>query len=176
MKEDITVLLGHDHQLLLRIMRELEAASDEQSSQVRFRHFAAALGGHLSAIRKVIYPALKALRWKDVSSDLLVGHAKLTHSFAELLTLPTDSVLFKQQLGALLLATRSLLECETQELLPLLTSHLDAVHRMSLALDARPYLLHDDADDTAARIPVAEWIEEARLLLGGAGLGASAPL
>ena len=166
MKNDITALLAADHALLTELATDLHAAPHPATARLLFRHFAAALGGHLTGVRKVVYPSLKAVGWKDVPSDLLLGHAQLTHAFAELLTLAHDSGEFADALADLLEGTAQLIEQERTQLLPLLDQHLDASQRLGLHLEAAPYFAHTQADPHRLRLHATDWLEEARLLLG----------
>lgn len=168
MKNDIVAVLRADHALLDLLAHELRACAAPAAAHQTFRHFSAALGGHLTAVKKVIYPALKSVGWKDVRSDLLVGHARLTRAFAELLTLKTDSAVFADGLSDLLEATARLLELEQHELLPVLERRLDPAQRLTIGLEAGAYVAPDAAPRPhAERLPASEWLEEARLLLGG---------
>ncbi|HJV63460.1 MAG TPA: hemerythrin domain-containing protein [Albitalea sp.] len=167
MKHEIAAVLEADHDLLRRMGLDLRACAPADAP-ARFKQFAAALGGHLNAIEKAVYPGLRSMGWKDVSSDVLVRHARLSHSFAELLTLRHDAGSFATELAGLLDATERLLDHERRDLLPLLARHLDAAQRLVMGLEAQRYLEHRDSARTEeARFPVSEWIEEARLLLGG---------
>ena len=128
-----------------------------------------ALGGHLTAVKRVVYPALQAVGWKNVNSTLLLGHAKLTHAFADVLTLKKTSAVFAEALDDLLDATDRLLDRERADLLPILREQLTAGTRIALAAEATQYLAHPrraEARD-AVRLSARDWIEEARLLLGG---------
>lgn len=169
MKNDIHATLAADHALLEKLGKELRSCPHLDKAQLLLRQFSRALGGHLSAMRKVVYPALRSAGWKDVPSDLLVGHAKLTHAFAELLTIKPQSGSFAEQLGDLLDAMDQVLERERIDLLPLLQSNLDESERLGLSLDVDPYLISSDEDDVAlaGHGPLSEMMDEARLLLGG---------
>lgn len=168
MKNDIVAVLRADHALLVQLAQELRACVSQAAVQQRFRDFAAALGGHLTAVSKAVHPGLRSVGWKDVRSDLLTGHAQLTHAFAELLTLKGDSGSFADALADLLDATMHLIEQEQHTLLPLLGQHLDAAQRLTIGLEAQAYVARDpDALGAAKRNSAAEWLEEARLLLGG---------
>lgn len=169
MKNDILATLAADHALLAKLGRELRACPHLDKAQVLLRQFSRALGGHLSAIRKVVHPALRASGWKDVPSDLLVGHAKLTHAFAELLTIKPRSAGFADHLGDLLDAMDQVLERERRDMFPLLESNFDVPERLGLSMDVDPYLVSPDEDDVdlASRWPLSEMMEEARLLIGG---------
>lgn len=168
MKNDIVAVMRADHAQLARLAHELRACPSLGAAQHCFRDFSAALAGHLTAVRKVVYPALKSVGWKDVSSDVLIGHARLTHAFAELLTLKPDTGEFADGLADLLEATCRLVGDEQHRLLPLLGEHLDAAQRLTVGLEAEAYLVHDPEQHLPPRRHgAAEWLEEARLLLGG---------
>jgi hypothetical protein len=160
-QQDIVTVLGEDHVRLTQLSRTLRACSRASVAILQFNEYAVLLGGHLTAIRKVVYPALKAIGWKDVSSTLLVGHAKLAHAFAEVLTLPKSSGQFADALSDLLDATERLLECERHHLFPILRAELAPDVRLALAVDAAQYLV-----PPAVRQTHRDWIEEARLLMG----------
>jgi hypothetical protein len=167
---DICPLLAGDHASLEQLATQLRAAHRPAAAQRLFKHFAAALGGHLTAVRRVIYPALKALGWKDISSELLVGHARLSRSFAELLTVEHDNAHHADALADVLRATEQMIARERAQLLPVLRGHLDTAQRMALALEAEPYLAKPHGGDPhGTNLHVADWLEEARLLLGGLG-------
>ncbi|HEY0856539.1 MAG TPA: hemerythrin domain-containing protein [Albitalea sp.] len=168
MKNDIVAVLRADHALLTRQADELRACVSPAAAQQRFRDFSAVLGGHLTAVRKVVYPALKSVGWKDVSSELLIGHARLTHAFAELLTLKSETGAFADGLAVLLEATCRLVSEEQLRLLPLLGEQLDAAQRLAVGLDAQAYVVHEAGQHPPiGRHGPTEWLEEARLLLGG---------
>lgn len=136
---------------------------------VQFNQFAVVLGGHLAAVKKVVYPALKAIGWTGINSTLLIGHAKLTHSFAEQLTLKKGTGLFAESLSDLLDGTQRLIKHEQAELFPVLQQQLGTALRLSMALDAARYLAQplSPAPGDLVRQSTREWVEEARLLLGG---------
>ncbi|CAG0945454.1 hypothetical protein GPROT2_03223 [Gammaproteobacteria bacterium] len=173
MKNDIVAVLRADHALLTQLAQELprpplRPGPLPAAAQQCFRDFSAALAGHLTAVRKVVYPALKSVGWRDVSSDLLIGHAQLTHAFAELLTRKPDTGAFADGLGDLLEATHRMVAEEQRRLLPLLSEHLDPAQRLSVGLEAGAYLVHESAQHLPLRRHgPSEWLEEARLLLGG---------
>src|SRR5688500_9818838 len=168
MNSDIVVLLEAEHALLADLRRQLHRCALAEAAEALFKRFATTLGGHLTAVRKVVYPGLKSAGWKDVRSDLLLAHARLTHAFAELITLKPATGAFAEALGEVLEGARQLIDLERAELLPWLRGHLDAAQRMSLGLAAEVYLSH--ARHTEPREPrqhVSDWLEEARLLLSG---------
>jgi hypothetical protein len=176
MENDICALLAGDHASLAQLVKQLRSAQRPVAAQLLFKHFAAALGGHLTAVRRVIYPALKSVGWKGISSEMLVGHARLGRSFAELLTLGHDSAEHADALADVLLATEQVMDREHAEMLPVLRDHLDAAQRMALALEVEPYLArHHGSDPHGPHLHVTDWLEEARLLLGGLGGSPSLP-
>lgn len=166
MKNDVVTLLRGNHQILRRLMRQFRDCTRPEQARIVFKRFSLALGGQLGCMNKVIYPALKSLRWKGVRSDLLVGHAKLAHALAEVLTLKPDSGAFVDALGDLLEATAHVLDQEAAGFLPLLERTFDSAQRGALGLDAEPYLgACVEADPLDSRY--SDWLEEARLILGG---------
>lgn len=168
MKHDIVALLHNDHALLAELGGQLRRSPNLAAAEPLFRRFAGALGGHLTAVRKVVYPALKSVGWKNVPSQLLVGQARLTHAFADLLTLKIATAAFAEALSDVLEATARLLDLEHAHLLPLLREHVDDGQRMALGIAAEDYLPHPDRPvENEPRLHVSDWIEEARLLLGG---------
>jgi hypothetical protein len=60
---DICALFAAEHASLAQLATQLHASQRPAAAQRLFKHFAAALGGHLTAVRRVIYPALKAIGW-----------------------------------------------------------------------------------------------------------------
>jgi hypothetical protein len=171
MQHDIVGLLGENHARLAESSLALRACARPQAAFAQFDEFAVLLGAHLTLAKRVIYPALKGVGWRNVSSTLLLGHARLTQAFAELLTLKRANGAFADALADLLEATECVVERERSELLPLLAQHFGAGERLALAVEARQYL-----PDGAARASrparlerrnARDWIEEARLLLGG---------
>jgi hemerythrin HHE cation binding domain-containing protein len=165
MQHDIVALLDEDHGRLIELSRQLRACALPARALARFDDFALVLGGHLNAVRKIVYPALKDIGWKNVSSTLLLGHVKLTRRFAELLTLRQPNGAFAEALNDLLEATRHVIERERDQLLPLLRAQLSAAARLAMAVDAAQYLAHLERPTRSAGI--RDWVEEARLLLGG---------
>jgi hypothetical protein len=172
MQHDIVGLLGENHARLAELSQALRACARPRAALAQFDEFAVMLGAHLTLAKRVIYPALKGVGWRNVSSTLLLGHARLTQAFAELLTLKRANGAFADALADLLEATERVVERERSELLPILAQHFSAGERLALAAEAREYL--PDTPRRASR-PEAEqerqnardWIEEARLLLGG---------
>jgi hypothetical protein len=168
MKNDIVVLLEAEHERLAQLRRQLRRCPRLEAAEPLFRRFSASLGGHLTAVRKIVYPGLKAAGWKDIRSELLLAHARLAHAFAELLTLKTATAAFADVLTDVLEATRQLIDREQAELLPWLRTHLDGAQRMSMGLAAEVYLAppgHASGHET--RQHPSDWLEEARLLLSG---------
>jgi hypothetical protein len=171
MKHSIDALLDRDHVELLHLRRELGSSDRAASARPLFRQFAAVLGGHLTALRRVVYPAVGP----PVPFDLTLHDAEFTHSFAELLTLKPDTAAFAEALPDLLDATARLVERERLHLLPWLMQHLDDAQRLSLALEAEPYLAPSALDGHGVRQQATDWIEEARLLLGGLAVAPESP-
>ncbi|HEX6708286.1 MAG TPA: hemerythrin domain-containing protein [Albitalea sp.] len=166
MHHDIVVLLDEDHGRLKELSRQVRACPHPAKALNRFDEFALVLGGHVNAVRKVVYPGLKAIGWKDVSSVLLLGHVKLTRQFAELLTLRKPSGVFAEGLNDLLDATGHVIERERRDLLPLLRDHLTPAVRVAMAVDAAQYLAHLERP-LQRPVGLRDWVLEARLLLGG---------
>ena len=172
MRHDIVGFLDEDHARLADLARGLRACAQPAAAVAQFNEFAVLLGAHLSVLKRVIYPALKAVGWKNVSSSLLVGHAKLTQAFAELLTLKKGNGQFADSLSDLLDATDRVLERERAELLPILAEAATPGERLAMAAEAAQFLPESARSSTRAydesgRLSVRDWIEEARLLLGG---------
>jgi hypothetical protein len=168
MQNDIAMLLEAEHALLEQLRRQVHRCPRLDAAEPLFRRFATTLGGYLTVVRKVVYPALRSAGWKDVRSDLLLGHTRLTQAFAELLTLKMATAAFAEGLAGVLEATRHLVEQESAELLPWLRAHLDVAQRLSLGLAAEAYLAHaGPASAHEPRLHLSDWLEEARLLLGG---------
>jgi hypothetical protein len=167
MAQDIIALLEEDARWLRHRAASLRACPRADSAALLFRQFSSALGGRLGAMRRVVYPALKALSWKDVRTDVLVSQAKLAHALAALLTKAPGSAAFATDLAVLLAASGRALALEERELLPLLRDELDDAERAMLALDAERYLVGADGKDGFDhRVHADEWLEEARLVLG----------
>ena len=169
MPKDIIAVLDEDQARLAELGRRVRCCAQPAAAITQFNDFAVALGGHLTAVKRVVYPALKAVGWKNVSSTLLVGHAKLTHAFADLLTLKKPSGVFAESLSDLLDATDHLLAREREDLLPILREELTPGTRIAMAAEAAHYLAqprHAGRRDLV-RQTVRDWIDEARLLLGG---------
>lgn len=168
MKNDVVALLEESHTLLRKLNAQLRGCARQEDARLLFRQYALALGAHLGSMNKVVYPCLKSLGWHDVQSELLVGHAKLAHMLADLLTLKLEGSVFGECLADLLDATEHVTLRESDNLFPLL-GRLDMAQRVAMRLDAEPYVCRvDDVDPLDLRI-AADWIEEARLLLGGLG-------
>jgi hypothetical protein len=171
MQHDIVGVLDEAHARLGELGRRLRASARPALALYQFNEFAVLLGGHLAVMKRVVYPALKAIGWKNVSSSLLVGHARLTQSFAELLTLKKANGAFADSLSDLLEATQRLLDAERAELFPLLEAHFSAGARLAMAAEAVQYLPHPapaaSRPSDVVRQSARDWVEEARLLLGG---------
>ena len=172
MQQDIVAVLDEDHGRLIELSRCLGSSAQPGLALTHFNQFAVMLGGHLTAVRKVVYPALKAIGWAGITSTLLICHAELTHSFAELLTLKKASGLFAESLSDVLDATQRLIERERRELFPVLREQVSPGLRLAMALDANRYLAHHfhappPATGDIVRQSTRDWVEEARLLLGG---------
>lgn len=172
MQHDIVGLLGEDHDRLTELGRSLRACARPNAAFLQFDEFAVLLGAHLSVMKRVVYPALKSVGWKDVSSTLLLGHAKLTQAFAELLTLKKANGAFADALADLLEATAWMVSRERVELLPLLEKQLTGGTRLAMAAEAAHYVpqfkpMATRTGSGVGRQSARDWVEEARLLLGG---------
>jgi hypothetical protein len=167
MKNDVVTLFRDNHQLLRRLMRQLKDCARPEQARVFFKQFSLALGGQLGGMNKVVYPALKSLGWAGVRSDMLVGHAKLAQGLAEVLTLKPGNGDFADALGDLLDATLVVLDQEAEHLLPLLERQFDGAQRLALGLDVEPYLAAGTEVDSLDSRYMSDWLEEARLILGG---------
>jgi len=165
MKNDVVALLEERHALLRKLRTQLRGCARQEHARLLFRQYALALGAHIGAMSKVVYPTLTSLGWRDVQSDLLVGHAKLAHMLADLLRLKLEGSLFGECLADLLDATEHVTLRESDELLPLL-GRLDMAQRVAMRLDAEPYLSRVNEVDPLLGLQItADWIEEARMLL-----------
>lgn len=172
MQNEIVGVLDEDHVRLGELAAGLRACPRPAFALRQFDEFAQLLGGHLLVMKRIVYPALKTIGWKDVSSVLLLGHARLSRGFAELLTLKRANGAFADALSDLLDATEHLLEAERTELRPILVRHFSVGARLAMAADAVLYL----PPRASAGAPPAvhtlrqsarDWVEEARLLLSG---------
>ena len=163
----IDALLDRDHAVLRQLAQEMRSCARPAAARALFKQFTAALGGHLTAGRKVVRPVLASAGWSDPRCDLLLGETHFTHTFAELLTLKLDTAAFTEALSDVLEATDQLVKREQDELLPLLREHLDEAQLLSLALEAERYLVHPGMEEHSLRLHASDWLEEARLLLGG---------
>ena len=82
MQNEIVGVLDEDHVRLGELAAGLRACHRPAYALRQFDEFAQLLGGHLLVMKRIVYPALKTIGWKDVSSVLLLGHARLSRSFA----------------------------------------------------------------------------------------------
>lgn len=168
MKNDIATVLSADQELLRDLAREMRTCWRADAARAKFRQFSTALGGHLSALKNVVYPGLKAAGFKGTYSEVFSRHTVLSRSFAELLTIREESSAFTSRLAELLGAAERLIDAERRELLPLLAERLDSAQRLTMGIEAQDYLAHSsDPSSEDSRFPAAEWLEEARLLIGG---------
>lgn len=168
MKHQIATVLHTDHELMTQIARELRACTQPALAHLKFKQLSAVLGGHLAALKKVVYPGLKSLGWPEVSSELLVVQAQLTHVFAEVLTLKSESAALSDALSDVLEVMQRMVDAERRSLLPVLSRHLDPVQQLTLGVEAQRYLSHPSEHERLdSRIPLGEWMEEARIVLGG---------
>ena len=168
MKIDIVSLLRDNHEKLFQSTRQLRECTRQEAARLLFKQFSLTLGGHLGCMNKVVYPALKSQRWKGIQSDMLVGHAKLAHALAEALTLKADGGAFSDCLVDLVDATAYVLDQEREHLLPVIENQFDIAQRLAMGLDAEPYLYTgEEADAVDSRYAASDWLEEARLILGG---------
>lgn len=170
MKNDIATVLKADQELLRNLAGEMRRCWRADAAHAKFRQFSTALGGHLSALKNVLYPGLKAAGLKGAYDEVLSRHTVLSRSFAELLTIKEDSSAFTSRLAELLGASERLIDAERRELLPLLAEHLDSAQCLTMGIEAQDYFAHrSDTSCVDSRFPAAEWLEEARLLIGGFG-------
>jgi hypothetical protein len=170
MPKDIVALLEEDSASLQRLISDLRRCPRMDNALALSRKFSSGLGGHLAAIRNVVYPALRSMRWKDVRMDVLVGHAHLSRTLAGVLTLRPGTTAFTESLAELLNATEHLLEQEQRHLLDQLADGLLEAERHMMASDAERFLTATAAcrsDQPPSRMASDEWLEEARLLIGG---------
>jgi hypothetical protein len=171
MQHDIVAVLEENHDRLIELAGSLRACPRPQVAMVQFNEFAVLLGAHLGVMKRVVYPALKSIGWKDVSSTVLLGHAKLTQAFAEVLTLKKANGAFADALGDLLEATAWLVAQERSALLPLLQKNLTDGTRLAMAAEASNYVPRTSVTTSWSgsdfrRQSARDWIEAARLLLG----------
>jgi hypothetical protein len=169
MNRKIIHSLEESHRALHKLGGQLELASRTEDAERLFRQFALALGGHLGTMNKVVYPSLQnqdpSLR--AAQGQLMMGHARLAQSLADLLTLKAHSSAFTESLQDLLEATRQTMAREVDVLFPMLRS-LDDAQILTMMLDADAYLAppaEPETDPANVKI-VSDWLEEARLLLG----------
>jgi len=167
MKNDIVTLLRDNHELLHVLSSQLRSCARHEQVRPLFKQFSLALGGQLGAMNRVIYPALKSQGWREVRSDMLVGHAKLAQALAELLTIKPDSGAFADALSDLLDATEHVLGLEARHLLPLVARNFDGAQCVALGFDAEPYLRAAAEIDPLDSRLLSDWMDEARLILGG---------
>jgi hypothetical protein len=169
MKNEVLVTLVASQQTLENLGRQLRQSPRREEATPLFRQYALALGAHLGTMNKAVFPALQSLGEpvREAQSCLMLGHAKLAHCLAELLTFKPESAAFVETLSDLLDAAAEVIACERTTLLPLLNG-LDDAQLLSMALDAEAYLptaRELDAGRSNVRY-VSDWLEEARLLLG----------
>jgi len=171
MKNNLVDSLTESHRALGTLGDQLRCTVRPDEAARLFRQFALALGSHLGTMNKAVYPNLQT---QDPSSrhaqaSLMLGHARLAHALAELLTLKPRSSAFTDAVRDLLDATRETLSREVEVLFPMLHM-LDDSQALAMALDADPYLAplaEADAEADPANVKyVSDWMEEARLLLG----------
>lgn len=171
MRKDVVQVLLEDHAVLGWLSeRQRPAAGASAAGTPMFNEFARALGAHQTVIDQTVIPALKACGWRGLSSDVLTGHMALKRSFAELLTLRTNSPEFEASLSALMRQMSRQCELEDRKLLPLLVDSLSESQREILAFEAEAHLTQILGDmpvqDADLAQPAAALLEEAQLVLG----------
>lgn len=169
MNNKIIDSLDESHRALCSLGGQLERSTRTDDASRLFRQFALALGSHLGTMNKVVYPSLQNQdpNLHAAQAELMMGHARLAHSLADLLTLKPQSSAFAEGLGDLLEATRQITAREVDVLFPMLRK-LDDSQILAMTLDADAYLapLAEPEPDPADVKFVSDWLEEARLLLG----------
>jgi hypothetical protein len=170
MKNEVLDTLATSQRTLESLGQQLRQSPRRDEAAQLFRQYALALGAHLGTVNKAVFPALQGLpdeATRETQTCLMLGHAKLAHCLAELLTFKVESAAFVETLADLLDATAEVIACERDTLLPLL-QRLDRAQLLSMALDAQAYLpaAREPEPDPANVRFVSEWLEEARLLLG----------
>jgi hypothetical protein len=171
MERDVVQVLTEDHAVLGWLGERLRSAPPSESRILMFNEFARALGAHETVIDETVVPALRSCGPGGLSSDLLVSHAALKRSFAEVLTLGRNDPAFAGSLAALIRQLERHCELEERKLLPLLHDCLDDAQREMMAFDAEVHLtriLGDERprEDAALAQPANELLEEAHLVLG----------
>lgn len=169
MNNKIVDSLTESHRALGTLGDQLRRSVRSEDASRLFRQFALALGSHLGLMNKVVYPSLQNQdpNLRSAQASLMLGHARLAHSLAELLTLKAHSSAFVDGLRDLLEASQDITSHEADVLFPMLQS-LDDSHILAMTLDADAYLapLAEPEPDPAGVKFSSDWLEEARLLLG----------
>jgi hypothetical protein len=170
MARDVVQVLMEDHAVLGWLGERLCTAQTSGARSLMFNEFARALGAHETVIDETVVPALKSCGWRGLSSDVLISHAALKRSFAELLTVRRQDPAFPGVLNALIRQLERHCTLERTKLLPVLRDGLDDALREMMAFDAEVHLTRILGDtrpreDGALAQPANELIEEAQLVL-----------
>ena len=162
-----SALRDHHDTLRSQIERMVEASTPSHRRAL-FDQFSRALGGHFRAMDHAVIPALRAHGWKDVPSDILVGHAHLKRCLADVLAARTSPIAFDQRLAEFLPRFAAQRTVEFEALVPAVARLLTPEEDRSLAAQvAAEFGLVFDKQPSAEPRPAGELIDEARVVLPG---------
>lgn len=133
-----------------------------------FDQFSQALGGHFRALDNAVIPMLRHHGWRDVPSDLLIGHVQLKRALAEVLAARQSPVEFDCRLSDFLPRFAAQRETEFKLLLPAIDRLLGPDENRSLAAQvAAEFGLVFGKQPTTEPRAVGELLDEARVVMSG---------
>jgi hypothetical protein len=166
---DFESALREHHDTLQSQVERMVEASTPSHRRMLFDQFSRALGGHFRAMDHAVIPALRAHGWRDVPSDILVGHANLKRFLADVLASRSSPVMFDERLSDFLPRFAAQREIEFRSLVPAINRLLDPDENRSLAAQvaAEFGLVFDRQPSAAEPRPANDLIDEARVVLSG---------
>jgi hypothetical protein len=165
---DFESALREHHDTLQSQVERMVEASTPSHRRMLFDQFSRALGGHFRAMDHAVIPALRAHGWRDVPSDILVGHVHLKRYLADVLASRSSPMAFDERLADFLPRFAVQRETEFHALVPAVNRLLTAEENRSLAAQvSAEFGLVFDKQPAADPRPANELIDEARVVLSG---------
>lgn len=166
MQKCLPSVLARQHAVIRQQADRIEEASNPRYRVHLFRQYARAVGGHIRVIDQVVVPALRLHGWKDVPSELLIGHARMKQQVAEALVAAQQGSDIDGTLHSVLAGVARQCTREAAELLPLLKNLLadDEIRSLGSQASAQFSLVFESAD-AGGSASVTDLIDEARVVL-----------
>lgn len=166
MQKYLPSILRRQHEVIRQQAERIVEASNPRYRAHLFRQYARAVGGHVRAVDQVVIPTLQLHGWRGVSSDLLIGHARMKQHLAEALVAAQQAYQMDGLIDNLLAEVARQCVREVEELLPLLEKLLADDESRSVGGQAAAHfgLVFEAADERRSG-SASELVDEARVVL-----------